>query len=125
MCTLLIQNPKNSHKNTREERKEQVYCVFVLLLDHSQNYALHFICITFHWHYIKKICHVSMKCMPRHNLNVMHYHFHFMKCKCNAKSLVQQVFCIFPTTFSPMPSRHPPASTRHGKGLRELKQQLY
>ena len=57
-----------------------------------------------------------MKCMPRHDLNVMHYHFHFMKCKCNAKSLVQQVFCIFPTNFT-MPSRHPPASMRHGKGF--------
>ena len=43
-------------------------------------------------------------------------HFHFMKCKCNAKSLVQHVFCVFPTTFT-MPSRHPPASTRHGKGF--------
>ena len=39
-----------------------------------------------------------------------------MKCKCNAKSLVQQVFCIILTTFT-MPSCHPPASTRHGKGF--------
>ena len=65
--------------------------------------------------------------MPRHDLNVMHYiciswnesgknHFYFMKCKCNAKSLVQPVFCIFPTTFT-MPSRHPPTSTRRGKGF--------
>ena len=51
--------------------------------------------------------------MPRHDLK---NHFHFMKCKCNAKSLVQQVLCIFPTTFT-MPSHHPPASMRHGKGL--------
>ena len=36
--------------------------------------------------------------------------------KCNAKSLVQQVFCVFPTTFT-MPSHHPPASTRCGKGF--------
>ena len=49
--------------------------------------------------------------MPHHDLNV-----HFMKCNCNAKSLVQQVFCVFPTTFT-MPSRHPPASMRHGKGF--------
>ena len=47
--------------------------------------------------------------MPCHDLNVM-------KCKCNAKSLVQQVFCIFPTTFT-MPSHHPPASMRCGKGF--------
>ena len=39
-----------------------------------------------------------------------------MKCECNAKSLVQQVFCVFPTTYT-MPSRHPPASTRRGKGF--------
>ena len=39
-----------------------------------------------------------------------------LKCKCNAKSLVLQVFCVFPTTFT-MPSCHPPASTRHGKGF--------
>ena len=39
-----------------------------------------------------------------------------MKCKCDAKSLIQQVFCIFPTTFT-MPSCHPPASTRCGKGF--------
>ena len=39
-----------------------------------------------------------------------------MKCKFHAKSLVQQVFCVFPTTFT-MPSRHPPASMRHGKGF--------
>ena len=32
------------------------------------------------------------------------------------KSLVQQFFCIFPTTFT-MPSHHPPASMRHGKGF--------
>ena len=44
------------------------------------------------------------------------YHFHFMKCKCNAKSLVQQVFCVFPATLT-MPRRHPPASTRHGKSF--------
>ena len=96
-------------------------------MDCSQNYAfilhlfaLHFICITF-----KKICHISMKCMPCHDLNVMHYHFHFMKCKCNAKSLVQQVFCIFPTTFT-MPSGHPPASIQDvAKALQKLKQQLY
>ena len=39
-----------------------------------------------------------------------------MKCKCNAKSLVQPVFCIFPTTLT-MPSRNPPTSTRRGKGF--------
>ena len=39
-----------------------------------------------------------------------------MKCKCNAKSLVQRVFCVFPTTFT-MPSHNPPTSTRHGKGF--------
>ena len=39
-----------------------------------------------------------------------------MKCEGNAKSLVQPVFCIFPTTFT-MPSRNPPTSTRHGKGF--------
>ena len=39
-----------------------------------------------------------------------------MKCECNAKSLVQQVFCIFPTTYT-MPSRHPPTSMRRGKGF--------
>ena len=43
-------------------------------------------------------------------------HFYFMKCKCNAESLVQPVFCVFPTTFT-MPSRHPPTSMRHGKGF--------
>ena len=31
------------------------------------------LCITFHLHYIEKICHVSTKCMPCHDLNVMHY----------------------------------------------------
>ena len=35
--------------------------------------------------------------------------FHEMK-------VVKQVFCVFPTTFT-MPSRHPPASTRRGKGF--------
>ena len=40
----------------------------------------------------------------------------FHEMQCNAKSLVQQVFCIFPTT-STMPRHHPPASTRHGKGF--------
>ena len=39
-----------------------------------------------------------------------------MQCKFNAKSLVHQVFCIFPTTFT-MPSCHPPASMRRGKGF--------
>ena len=39
-----------------------------------------------------------------------------MKCKCNARSLVQQVFCAFRTTFT-MPSCNPPTSTRHGKGF--------
>ena len=39
-----------------------------------------------------------------------------MKCKCNAKSLLQPDFCVFRTTFT-MPSRNPPASTRHGKGF--------
>ena len=39
-----------------------------------------------------------------------------MKCKCNAKSLVQPVFCVFPPIFT-MPSRHPPTSMRHCKGL--------
>ena len=39
-----------------------------------------------------------------------------MKCKCNAKSLVQPVFCIFPTTFT-MPSRNPHTSMRHCKGF--------
>ena len=39
-----------------------------------------------------------------------------MKCKYNAKSLVQPVFCVFPTTFT-MPSRNPPTSMRHGKGF--------
>ena len=39
-----------------------------------------------------------------------------MKCKCNAKSLAQQVFCVFPTTYT-MPSRHPATSTRHSKGF--------
>ena len=38
--------------------------------------------------------------------------FHEMK----VVSLVQQVFCTIPTTFT-MPSRHPPASMRHGKGF--------
>ena len=38
-----------------------------------------------------------------------------MKCKCNAKSFVQQVFCIFPTIHHA--KLHPPASTRHGKGF--------
>ena len=36
--------------------------------------------------------------------------FHEMK----VVNLVQQGFCIFPFT---MPSCHPPASTRHGKGF--------
>ena len=39
-----------------------------------------------------------------------------MKCKFNAKSLVQPVFCVFPTTFT-MPSCNPPTSTRRGKGF--------
>ena len=39
-----------------------------------------------------------------------------MECKCNAKSLVQPVFCVFPTTFT-MPSQHPPTSMRHCKGF--------
>ena len=39
-----------------------------------------------------------------------------MKCKCNAKSLVQQVLCVFSTTFT-MPSHNPPTSTRRGKGF--------
>ena len=43
-------------------------------------------------------------------------HFYFMKCKCNAKSLVQQVFRVFRTTFT-MPSRNPPTSMRHAKGF--------
>ena len=77
------------------------FCGEIAIMDRSQNYALPFI---FALHFI--------------------YHFHFMKCKCNAISLVQQGFCIFPTTFT-MPSRHPPASTRRGKGFMKaaMKQQ--
>ena len=69
---------------------------------HYISFAFHFICITF------KISATSAQ-------NAMHA-MSRMKCKCNAKSLVQHIFFVFPTTFT-MPSRHPPASTRHGKGF--------
>ena len=42
--------------------------------------------------------------------------FAFHEMKVVSKSLVQQVFCVFPTTFI-MPSHHSPASTRRGKGF--------
>ena len=45
--------------------------------------------------------------MSHHDVNVMHYIY---KIPCSTS------FCIFPTTFT-MPSRHPPASMRHGKGF--------
>ena len=51
-----------------------------------------------------------------HDMKVVQNLFYFMKCKCNAKSLVQPIFCVFPTTFT-MPSCNPPTSTRCGKGF--------
>ena len=42
-----------------------------------------------------------------------------MKCKCNAKSLLQPVFHIFPTTFT-LPDCNPPTSTRCGKGFSKV-----
>ena len=38
----------------REKKTKYKYIAIYVdaLLDHSQNYALHFICITFHLHYI-------------------------------------------------------------------------
>ena len=42
--------------------------------------------------------------------------FAFHEMKVVTKSLVRQVFCIFPTTYT-MPSHHPPTSMRCGKGF--------
>ena len=75
---------------------------------------MHYISFALH---LKNLPHQhEMHATSQFKCHALQNHFHFMKCKCNAKSLVQQVFCIFPTTFT-MPSHHPPASMRHGKGF--------
>ena len=76
-------------------------------MDRSQNYALHFICITF-----KNSAMSAQNC------------FYFMKCKCNIESLVQPVFRIFeqllPCQVTILQHLQDVA-----KALRKLKQRLY